>query len=200
MMRGRATVPWHNHVSTWVVALVICLVCAASVRVPPPVDVAMVERAVAGAEWLASRAGSSSKRVERAAEEDDLTTWLLIAGGADDSAGYAAFGAYLAGAGYEDSDSAVQRWLNEFPRVLTAHEAVNWAARSGQTLRPTGEIEDELNALPMVALDEAGEAERERLEDELSLAATPQAARDVASAAAERLETLAALAKAGAEQ
>jgi len=156
----------------------------------------MVERALSGAEWLAAQADTAPERVERAAEEDDLTSWLLVAGGADDSAGYAAFGAYLADAGYEDAESAAQRWLSEFPRVLAAHEA----ARRGQALRSVGEIEDDLNALPMVALDQAGEAERERLEDELSLAATPEAARDAARVATERINALAALAKVGAEQ
>lgn len=195
-MRARATIRWHHHVSAWAVALVICLVSAASVRPPPPVDTAMVERALSGAEWLAAQAGSAPERVEQAAEEDDLTNWLLVAGGADDSAGYAAFGAYLAGAGYEDAESAAQRWLSEFPRVLAAHEA----ARRGQALRSVGEIEDDLNALPMVALDQAGEAERERLESELDLAATSDAARKAASMVAERIEALVAQVRVGAEE
>jgi hypothetical protein len=156
----------------------------------------MVERALSGAEWLAAQADSALERVERAAEEDDLTSWLLVAGGADGSVGYTAFGAYLASAGYDDAESAVQIWLNEFPRVLAAYEA----ALRGQVLRPIREIEAELNALPMVALDEAGKIERERLDDELSLAATPEAARDAVSAVSERFETLIALEKTGAEQ
>lgn len=195
-MRERVPTRVRHRISTWVVALAVCCFSAASVRAPAPVDAAMVERAVAGAEWLAARAGSAPRRVEMAAEEDDLTGWLLVAGGADESAGYAAFGAYLAGAGYDDAESAVQFWLNEFPRVLAAHAA----AGRGQALRPISEIEDELNTLPMVALDEAGEAERERLEEELSQAATPGEARDAARAASERIEALAALSRAGAEQ
>ncbi|HSF95719.1 MAG TPA: hypothetical protein VLA52_11900 [Thermohalobaculum sp.] len=171
----------------------IGMAAAASVRAPPPLDAASAERAVAGAEWLAARAGEQPDRAGGVAA-DDLTNWLLIAGGADEADGYVAFGAYLAGAGYGDADTAVSRWMDEFPRVLFAHDAT----RGPGEARPVQEIEADILALPTIALDEAGERARDALFEELILATVSPAEREAVANWAARIEALRALAAAGA--
>jgi hypothetical protein len=184
---------WHRRIAIWMSALAICVFVAASVRPPPPVDAAMVERAVAGAEWLAGHAAEMPDRVAKAAVADDLTNWLLIVGGADKAVGYLAFDAYLSANGYENADGPVRLWLSEFPRVLGAHEAT---LRLGE-LRPINEIQAEINALPTVALDKAGETERDALLGELIVAATPERARIAVEKANERIGKLLTLAGLG---
>jgi hypothetical protein len=152
---------------------------------PPPVDDEMVERALTGAEWLMASAAEAPERVEEAAVIVDLTSWLLVAGGAD-SAEYEAFAVYLSGVGYDDPMFAVADWLEEFPRVLAAAEA----AQRAPELRTVSAIQAEIRTLPTVPLDEAGKIEREGLVRELILAMTPEAERAAAAAAVERIEAL----------
>lgn len=197
-MTGRCVRDWYSRIAACVAGLAICLATAATTLAPPPVDDGMVKRAVAGAEWLAARATEAPERIEGVTDVTDvtdLTAWLLVAGGGN-GVGYEAFATYLAGVGYGDPLFSVQTWLEDFPRVVAAGEA----ARQGVELRPIREIEAEIRTLPIVPLDEAGEAERDRLINELSLAVSPPDARRAAAAAADRIEALRALAGLGDEQ
>ncbi len=177
---------FRHQITVWTAALAIFVFAAASVRVPPPVDAAMAERAVTGAEWLAERAAEAPEQMAEAEGTTNLIGWLLVAGGANWSEGYANFAAYLAVDGYDDAEFAVGQWLNEFRRVLAAHQA----AQLGGALRPLSEIEVELSTLPTVPLDEAGAFERDRLRTELTLAAIPLSERAATEGAAERIEAL----------
>lgn len=152
---------------------------------PPPVDAEMVERALAGAEWLAERAKENPERAEAAKGAEGLVDWLLTAGGATGPE-YDAFGAYLAVTGYENPLFAVQAWSSEIAMVTAAAEAHDRSA----SLRPIAEIEAELKTLPTVPLDDEGREERRRLLEELELAAIPQQERDTAGAASARLAKL----------
>lgn len=188
MMGVRCGRVWHSRIATWVASLAICLATAATNQAPPPIDAAMVERAVAGAEWLAERAAEAPERGERAANAVDLTDWLLAVSGADTTE-YEAFTAYLMGLGYDDPLFAVQIWLEEFSSVLTAAEA----ARRSAELRSLRDIQAEIRTLPVVSLDEAGEAERDRLIDELALAVTFEEDRQAAAEAGDRIDALQAM-------
>lgn len=165
--------------------LAICLATAATVIVPPPIDHAMVGRAVLGAEWLAARAAEVPEPAEGAEGAIDQTNWLLATGVADNR-NYEAFAAYLSMIGYADARYAIQDWIEEFTRILAAAEA----ARQSGELREPDDIEAEMNTLPILPLDEAGEAERDRLLDELNLALIPGAYRRAAAAAEDRLQEL----------
>lgn len=179
---------WHSRIATWVASLAICLATAATNQAPPAMDAAMIERAVAGAEWLAERAAEVPERGERAANAADLTDWLLAAGGAETTE-YEAFAAYLTGIGYDDPLFAVQIWLDEFPRLLVAAEA----ARRSAELRSISDIQAEIRTLPIVPLDEAGEAERDQLFDEMALVLTMEDERQAAAQAKDRIAVLQAI-------
>lgn len=184
-MRGRAMTHWHLRVAVWASVLAICVFAAASVRPPPPVDTAMVERAVSGAEWLAERAAADPERAARAQGSDDLVEWLLVASGAVGE-DYSIFAAHLARIGYDDPLFSVQVWLEEIERVLAAADA---EARAG-SIRTVKEIETELQSLPSIPLDDQDREVRERLLVENMLAAVPEEARSAAAAASGRLSAL----------
>lgn len=189
---GRA---WPRRIAAGVKGLAVGMLVAATSLAPPPVDDAMVERAVAGAEWLAARAEETPERVDVAGDAMDLTNWLLVAGGAA-GAERDAFAEHLGRIGYEDHRFVISVWLDEFSRILAAARA----ARRGAELRSLEQIQAEIRTLPTVPLDDAGEADRERLIEERDLAAVPSQERAAAATAAGRIEALRRLAGIGHEQ
>lgn len=189
------SVPAGHRFLRAVVVAAMAATTLAFVPLPTPIDEAMVERAVTGAEWLAARAAEAPGPVENAEDAIDLTNWLLAASDAG-GVNYEAFATYLAMIGYGASRYAVQEWADEFTRVLDAEEA---ARRAGE-LRSVEELEAEINALPSLPLDKDGELERDRLLDELYLALTPEEERRAVAPAADRLAALRMLSPAEAEQ
>lgn len=159
------------------------------------VDEAMVERAVAGAEWLAEAAIENPERRESAAGASGLLDWLLVAGGAT-GANYDRFSAFLSANGYPAEVGAVDIWIEEFGMVADAAAA---HARGG-TLRSISEIEAELRTLPVVPLDEAGRRERRELLRERALAEFQESERAAAAQAGPRLARLREMANLGARQ
>jgi len=170
---------------TWVSCLVIVFVTAATSLAPPPVNDAMVERAIGGAEWLAEQALDDPAGLERAAREAELVDWLLVASGAS-GAEYGAFAEWLATSGYEDPLFAVSEWLEEISRVLTAAKA----SERGSGLRPISVVRDDIKTLPEVPQDETEQVARDRLLEEWVFSTVPQEARQAASAAQLRINAL----------
>jgi len=167
-----------------IAALLVCIATGGTSLAPPLVDTAMVERTLAGAEWLAAQAGTLPDAAGLA-EAEDLVGWLMAVRRAL-PAGRGAFSDHLAGNGYGQPLLAAQRWLEEFSRVEAAAESASRATN----LRPPREIMEELTSLPTVPLDEAGEVERNRLQDELALAGIPETSRKAGAAALARLAAL----------
>lgn len=177
-----------HRAMAWIVAAAVAMGAGGTSIAPPPVDAAMVERSLAGAEWLAAQAKALPADADLTGAED-LIAWLLeIRGGM--GADREAFSAHLAANGYGEPLLAVQRWLAELVRVAAAAEA---ASRAGE-LRSPAEIQAELRTLPTIPLDEAGEAERDRLIEELGLAGIPEETRKLGATAAARLAALRAMA------
>lgn len=154
----------------------------AAVDAPALVTPEAAERALSAAEWLAEEAKAAGPETETP-EAPGLTGWLLAAGGGRDGNGDA-FAAYLGGLGYGDPLIAVTAWSEEMQALLQAAEAVD------RGVRPIREIEAELESLPTVPLDAAGEAERQGLLDELALATYSPAERAAAAAVAPRIDRL----------
>lgn len=141
-----------------------------------------VNRALSGAEWLAERADAEVDR-ETASAASSLMDWLLEALNGLDANGDA-FIAHLGTVGYGDPPVALSAWIEDMQALLQATEAAD------RDVRPIRKIERELEALPIVPLDAAGEAERRRLLEELALASYGAEERAAAAAAAARVDRL----------
>lgn len=184
-MNGRYKPIWRVRVPFWIAALTIWLLTSATTLAPPPVDAAMVERAVSGAEYLAGRTRSDPEMTRAAAFEPDLTSWLLVAGGAT-GAGHEPFAAQLSGIGYGDTLVPVQDWLQEFARVLAAAKA----QRNTSKIRSMADVQADMQSLPILPLDAEDEVRRSRLMDELNLASIPDDERRAADGAQARINAL----------
>jgi len=167
------------------VGAAIWLLTAATTLAPAPVDEAMVERAIVGAEWLVEQALKEPERLVRASRETDLVDWMLASSGAYGSE-YDAFAEHLVSIGYEDRIFAVSDWLQEIAKVLTAAEA---RKREGE-LRSATELQAEITIMSAVPLDQNGERERDQLIEELILSSVPEAAKVAASNMQQRVLVL----------
>ncbi|MFV2001657.1 MAG: hypothetical protein ACC619_01600 [Paracoccaceae bacterium] len=123
--------------------------------------------------------------MQAAAFEPDLTSWLLVAGGAN-GAGYTAFAKQLSADGYGDTLIPVQDWLQEFARVLAAAKA----QRNTSKIRSMADVQADMQSLPILPLDAEDEVRRSRLMDELNLASIPDDERRAADGAQARISAL----------
>jgi hypothetical protein len=173
----------------FIVTLLMCSFLAISVtarQASKSVDADMIERSVAGAEWLANRANENAERAADAPKDSGLAEWLVVAAGLDQNVVYNEFALILNANGYLSQDLAVQTWQREFDQVLTLHQSIG---ETEKNLTPR-EIEAEINALPIVALDQAGRDERKRLMRSLFASLTAPTAKAAASKAADRIHKL----------
>ncbi len=182
-METRSATFWRSRVAYLIAGLAIWMVAAATTLTIPPVDTAMAERAVSGAEWLAERASANPAAVADVSGDDGLIEWLLKWGLPDEKS-YDAFSDHLESLGY-DRELAVYRFLEELPRVLLAHEA----AATADTL-DLEQIRAEIAASPTIPLDERGERRIRKLFHQRGLASMPEDAREIVAPFQDRIEQL----------
>lgn len=182
-MEARSATFWRSRVAFWITGLAIWMVAAATTLTIPPVDKAMAERAVSGAEWLAERAKANPAAGSSVSGDDGLIEWLLE-WGLTDAKSYDAFSDHLESLGY-DRELAVYLFLEELPRVLLAHEA----AETADTL-DLEQIRAEIAASPTIPLDERGEQRIRKLFHQRGLALVPEQARAIVAPFQDRIEQL----------
>jgi hypothetical protein len=142
-----------------------------------------VERAVSAAEWLVAR--SDPNRAALTGNIDNTTViellvWMSRVG---EPKIFEEFSSELTRLGYGDPQFAFSFWIEDFIQVLASHEA----GLLGAKLDTPEHIEAEILELPIVPLDEAGAAERDRLENELALSLTPHETRAAVGAVKNRI-------------
>jgi hypothetical protein len=192
-MRARLATFWRRRAASVIAGLAIWMAAAATTPATPPVDTAMAERAVSGAEWLAGRASENPAAEANTSGAGGLVEWLLKWGLADEET-YAAFSGRLESLGY-DRELATYLFLEELPRVLLAHEA----AATADSL-DLEQIRAEIAASPTIPLDERGEQRIRELFYQRGLASVPDEVRAVVAPFGDRIERLLATASKGGDQ
>ena len=161
-----------------VLILGVCFLLLGTTPKTPSLDAEMAERAISGAEWLASHASPRSETPAGPPLTGAVIEWLLDA--SDD----AAFADYLITLGYP-RELAIYQFLGELPLVLFAYEA-----STTRDVRDINRIREDIATSPTVPLNAEDEQRLAALRHELDLASVPEPAKEVVSVYSARIGRL----------